>query len=186
VILLSFFGEMFDTINTGQSILFLIIGVVLAIILVRNRHFNFHAERNANTIVEELEAGKIQVEEAGAMLDILVARKTVASTNLFNSFIKKLVTTDLTAVLPSKYTIHLKKKGGLHDIIIIGSAIYKELVYISNPPKETDVYYNCWLYITMVPSGGYVDFYSSLPVDKEHKELLDEFVNRIFNAGCQI
>lgn len=177
---------MFDAINTGQTILWVVIVGVLGIVLIRNRHFNFIAEKNANDIVENLEAGKIQVEEAGAVLDLLVARRTVASDNVLHAFINKLNTADLERILPPHYTIRLKKKGSLQDIIIIGSAIYKELVYISNPPKATDVYYNCWLYITIVPSGKYIDFYSSLPVDKEHKELLDEFVNKIFHAGCRI
>ncbi|HEX2629221.1 MAG TPA: hypothetical protein VHM26_09420 [Chitinophagaceae bacterium] len=162
----------------------MIIGIVLAIVLVRNRHFNFYAERNANTIVENLETGKIGVEAAAAALDILVARKSV-DTSTLNSFIKKLATTDLTANLPSQYTIRLKKEGSLHTIIIIASAIFKEMVYISNPPKVTGVYYNCWLYIVREQSGSCIDFYSSLPVDNEHKELLDRFVQHIFYIGSR-
>jgi hypothetical protein len=66
--------------------------------------------------------------------------------------------------------------------IVIAEAIFKDTIHATNINTDVNILYPCWIYIEPAVGEKQLYFRSSMPADKDHQYLLEDFSDILYNT----
>jgi len=159
---------------------FIIITAAIAGIIWLRTIWARQKNRNASKkIVEDLKSGKHDIESYAESLDIFICSKSFQS-DFDTAVTKKYLNSLAEKKLLEKYFILHGDFNGNKNGIVIAEVMAKDSVSLAGKEAEIDIFYPCWLYITVNEKDKQIVFRSTFPESKDHHHLLEDLAGEIY------
>jgi hypothetical protein len=138
--------------------------------------------KNANTsknLIDGLKSRKYAIADLSETLGMNIRVKPLDPGSDPESMKRRIATLPGKKLL-DKFQIQYADADQEARAVVIAEAIIKDIVPLYDSNKEVDVLYPCWIYIECITGENQVYFKSSMPSDKDHQFLLEDFADELY------
>lgn len=140
--------------------------------------------KNTNTskkLIEGLQSGRFTIRSMKESLGMMIRTKPLPAIPEGFQY-RQQPRTLINQRLTGKFKIlFADAEPGGHGVVI-AEAIFKDTIHATDINTNADIVYPCWIYIEPDIAGGQIYFRSSMPADKDHQYLLEDFSDLLYNV----
>lgn len=151
-----------------------------AVAWIRIKLANSKNTHTSKKLIEGLRSGHFTIRSMREQLGMMIRTKPLPSTPEVFSYRQHLRTL-INQRLMGKFKILYADADTEGYGVVIAETIFKDTIHATDINTNVDIVYPCWIYIEPDIEGKQIYFRSSMPADKDHQYLLEDFSDLLYN-----